>query len=58
MDACDGIGLAARQIHHSIRLFIIRPPIEKDLKRIETSEVNDIKVFINPKLSEPSEKPG
>ncbi|MDP1880686.1 MAG: peptide deformylase [Parachlamydiaceae bacterium] len=51
MDACDGIGLAAPQIHHSIRLFVIRKPIEKDQKPFENGEV---KVFINPQLSLPS----
>jgi peptide deformylase len=48
MDACDGIGLAAPQIHHSIRLFVIRKPIEMDENTFEPGEV---KVFINPSLS-------
>lgn len=48
MDACDGSGLAAPQVHHSIRLFIIRTPIETEEGKIEYGEV---KVFINPKLS-------
>jgi peptide deformylase len=52
MDACDGIGLAAPQIHHSIRLFIIRKPIEND----QSFEAGEVKVFINPVLSEPSEE--
>jgi peptide deformylase len=51
MDACDGIGLAAPQIHHSVKLFVIRRPCEIDGGKIELKEV---KVFINPKLSEPS----
>lgn len=51
MDACDGIGLAAPQIHHSIQLFVIRRPVEIDGGKIELKEV---KVFINPKLSLPS----
>lgn len=53
MDAADGIGLAAPQIHHSIRLFIIRKPSETDDDKIENGE---IKVYINPKLSEPSKE--
>lgn len=53
MDACDGIGLAAPQIHHSIRLFVIRTPIEIDQDKFEPGEV---KVFINPTLSLPSEE--
>ena len=52
MDACDGIGLAAPQVHHSIQLFIIRKPIEKENKKVEFGEV---KVFINPKVSSPGE---
>jgi peptide deformylase len=52
MDACDGIGLAAPQIHHSIRLFVIRTPIESDGKL----EAGEVQVFINPKLSLPSEE--
>lgn len=51
MDACDGIGLAAPQIHHSIKLFVIRRPIEVEGEKIELKEV---KVFINPELSNPS----
>jgi peptide deformylase len=51
MDACDGIGLAAPQVHHSIKLFIIRKPVEIKAGQIEFREV---KVFINPKVSMPS----
>lgn len=53
MDASDGIGLAAPQVHHSIRLFVIRKPIETSSGNLELGEV---KVFINPKLSLPSEE--
>lgn len=53
MEACDGIGLAAPQIHHSIRLFVIRQPIEREDGKVEEG---DIKVFINPVLSAPSEE--
>jgi peptide deformylase len=53
MDACEGIGLAAPQVHHSLRLFVIRIPIETDSEGIELGEV---KVFINPKLTSPSEE--
>jgi len=51
MDACDGMGLAAPQVYHSIQLFVIRRPIENQGK----VELGEIKVFINPKLSSPSE---
>ena len=51
MDACDGIGLAAPQVHHSIKLFVIRRPVEIKGGKIELREV---KVFINPELSMPS----
>jgi len=48
MDASDGIGLAAPQIHHSIRLFVIRVPIETENGGFDAG---DVKVFINPILS-------
>jgi peptide deformylase len=51
MDACDGIGLAAPQVHPSIKLFIIRKPVEIEAGKVEFREV---KVFINPKVSLPS----
>lgn len=51
MDACDGLGLAAPQINQSIRLFVIRTPIEKGDDKFE---LGDPQVFINPQLSEPS----
>jgi peptide deformylase len=51
LDAGAGVGLAAPQINHSIRLFIIRTPIEHEDGKVE---YGDIKVFINPKLSKPS----
>jgi peptide deformylase len=52
MDGCDGIGLAAPQVHQSIQLFIIREPTEN-----ESGEIvwGDVKVFINPVLSAFSE---
>lgn len=51
MDPCDGIGLAAPQIHHSVKIFVIRKPFEVEGGKIELKEV---KVFINPELSAPS----
>ncbi|MGB7978026.1 MAG: peptide deformylase [Chlamydiales bacterium] len=53
MDACDGMGLAAPQVHHSIRLFVIRKPVEMAKGNIEMREE---KVFINPELSMPSKE--
>lgn len=53
MDACDGVGLAAPQVHHSIRLFVIHKPIETGKGSYELGEV---KVFINPKLTLHSEE--
>ncbi len=55
MDACNGIGLAAPQVHHSIRLFMIREPTNKELDKNKV-KWGEIKVFINPKISSPSEK--
>jgi peptide deformylase len=51
MHASAGIGLAAPQVHHSIRLFIIQAPVETAEGKFESGE---IQVFINPKLSAPS----
>ena len=53
MDASDGVGLAAPQVHHSIRLFVIRTPIEKEEGKFD---LGDVKVFINPKISLPSKE--
>lgn len=50
MDASNGMGLAAPQVHRSIRLFVMRPPIETE----EGRSLGDVKVFINPELSSPS----
>lgn len=51
MDACHGMGIAAPQVHHSIKLFVIRKPAEVEDGKIELKEV---KVFINPEISMPS----
>ncbi len=51
VDGCNGVGIAAPQVHHSIRLFIIRKPINIENNNFDCG---DIEVFINPVLSEPS----
>ncbi len=51
MDACDGVGLAAPQVHHSIRLFVIHQPLPSEERRFS---LGPVKVFINPQLSNPS----
>ncbi len=53
MDAADGVGLAAPQVHRSLRLFIIRTPIGNENK---ITDLGEVKVFINPKLSLPSKE--
>lgn len=53
MDASRGVGLAAPQVHHSLRLFVIRDPIETE---DGSYEMGDVRVFINPKLSLPSKE--
>lgn len=53
MDACDGLGLAAPQVHHSTKLFVIRVPIEDPMGQVQ---LGGVKVFINPVVSNPSEK--
>lgn len=51
MLASPGMGLAAPQVHRSIRLFVAQPPIEISPGKFETGPVE---VYINPKLSSPS----
>lgn len=51
MDACDGIGLAAPQVHHSTKIFVIREPIEDEKGQLY---LGSVKVFINPTVSLPS----
>lgn len=53
MDALDGLGIAAPQVHSSLRIFLIREPIEN---ADETISLGDVKVFINPVLFNPSEE--
>ena len=48
MDEHDGIGLAAPQVGHDIRLFVLRNYIELENNKWKLSEP---KVYINPKLS-------
>lgn len=53
MDACDGLGLAAPQVHHSVQIFVIRIPSEDEMGQMHLGKV---KVLINPKISEPSKE--
>lgn len=48
MIECNGIGLAAPQVGHSITLFITHPPLDYD--GMEWPENRKIRVFINPKI--------
>ncbi|CRX37557.1 peptide deformylase [Estrella lausannensis] len=52
MDALDGLGIAAPQVKKSLRIFLIRQPIENF---DETITLGDLKVFINPTLFNPGE---
>lgn len=53
MDKNDGIGLAAPQVGHSIRMFVLRNYISTEDGQWTMSEP---KVFINPKISSPSDE--
>ena len=53
MDANAGIGLAAPQVHRSIRIFVMHKPIDLGEGKRELGEV---KVLINPVVSMPSEE--
>lgn len=48
MDACDGLGLAAPQVHHSLQLFVFRKP---SLNPRGDLELGSVKVCINPKIT-------
>lgn len=47
MDIRDGAGIAAPQIHKSLKIFVIRAPLKPNQKDFEP---NQVKVFINPKI--------
>lgn len=47
MDANNGCGLAAPQVHHSKALFITRIPVYADEVMVDPGKV---RVFINPKI--------
>ncbi|MFH7820753.1 peptide deformylase, partial [Neobacillus thermocopriae] len=49
MDAYDGVGLAAPQVHHSIRLFVTRKIPEPNE---EEKGLGEVEVFINPEVLE------
>lgn len=53
MDKHDGIGLAAPQIGHDIRLFILRNYISLEN---DTWKLSEPRVYINPKLSFPNQQ--
>ena len=53
MDAKNGIGIAAPQVGHLLRLFVVRDYIELEDGKLSLSAP---KVYINPKLSRLSEE--
>src|SRR5437867_2016900 len=53
MQATNGIGSAAPQVHQSITLFIISPPFQKEDKMWGQLPV---RVFINPKILKHNEE--
>ncbi len=48
MDAAKGIGIAAPQVGHLLRIFVLRNYIEKGEDSFEIS--SDYQVYINPKI--------
>lgn len=52
MIASDGVGLAAPQVGHSVRMFVLRDYIFSDDGKWTLGEP---KVYINPKLTNPGE---
>ena len=58
MESQDGLGLAAPQVGRSIRMFVISVP-EKASDEEDAELIKGVpEVFINPKLSAPSEETG
>jgi peptide deformylase len=55
MRANNGMGLAAPQVSRSLALFIICPPVPNPPGHAEAYRYEKIQVFINPKISEPSD---
>ena len=53
MDKSDGIGLAAPQVGHSLRIFVLRNYVPVEGGQWTLSEP---KVYINPKLSNPGKQ--
>lgn len=53
MDKNDGIGLAAPQVGHAIRMFVLRNYLPTENGQWTMSEP---KVYINPKLSSPDQE--
>ncbi len=56
MDKSNGIGLAAPQVGYPIRMFICRNYIFAEDDSWTPPPLSDPKVYINPKLSSPSER--
>jgi peptide deformylase len=53
LETLPGVGLAAPQVHRSLRIFATRFPIEDESGE---SVLGPTRIFINPKLSSPSER--
>lgn len=53
MEIEDGMGLAAPQVHQSVRMFVIKEPHEQDDGSVKLGK---IKVLINPVVSEASQE--
>lgn len=51
IDAYDGVGIAAPQLHHSVRIFVIRAFEERE---DGSMTCEGVKVMINPEISSPS----
>lgn len=52
MDANNGVGLAAVQVGKNLRIIVIRPVLKND----DDAVLGEAEIFINPKLTNPSEK--
>jgi peptide deformylase len=53
MDANNGVGLAAVQVGKYLRIIVIRPVLRNEE---DDAVLGEVEVYINPKLTHPSEK--
>ncbi len=56
MNAHNGLGLAAPQVGHLVRLFVLREYLTEEDGDEEELRLSEPKVYINPKITNPSDE--